>query len=38
MLSGVDTYIGPEALTIAIPLGAFLVGLLWLFFSRRPNP
>ncbi len=35
---GTDSYIGAQVLTIAIPLGAFLVGLLWLFFQRRPNP
>jgi hypothetical protein len=34
---GTDQFIGPEVLTIAIPLGAFLVGLLWLFLQRRPD-
>lgn len=38
MLTGTDTWIGAQVLTLAIPLGAFLVGLLWLFFQRRPNP
>jgi len=32
-----DSYIGAQVLTFAIPLGAFLAGLLWLFFQRRPN-
>jgi hypothetical protein len=32
-----DPYIGPEALTFAIPLGVFVVGLLWLLLQRRPN-
>jgi len=32
-----DSYIGAQVLSFAIPLGAFLVGLLWLFFQRRPN-
>jgi len=32
------TYLGAQVLTLAIPLGAFLVSLLWLFFQRRPNP
>jgi hypothetical protein len=34
---GTDPYIGAQVLTFAIPLGAFVVGLLWLFFQRRPN-
>jgi hypothetical protein len=37
-LTGTGTYIWAQVLTIAIPLGVFLVGLLWLFFQRRPNP
>ena len=32
-----DPYIGPEVLTFAIPLGAFVVGLLWLVLQRHPN-
>jgi len=32
------SYLGAQVLTLAIPLGAFLAGLLWLFFQRRPNP
>jgi hypothetical protein len=34
---GIDTFIGAQVLTVAVPLGAFLIGLLWLFFQRRPN-
>jgi hypothetical protein len=26
-----------QLLTLAIPLGAFIVGALWLFFVRRPR-
>jgi len=26
-----------QLLTLAIPLGAFIVGALWLYFSRRPR-
>jgi hypothetical protein len=37
-LLGTNTIIEAQVLTIAIPLGAFLLGLLWLFFQRRPNP
>jgi hypothetical protein len=32
-----DSYIGPEVLTVAIPLGSFVVVLLWGFFQRRTN-
>jgi hypothetical protein len=28
---------GTQALTLAIPLGFFVVVLLWAFFQRRPN-
>ena len=31
------TYLGAQVLTLAIPLGALLAGLLWLFFQRRPH-
>lgn len=34
---GTDTYIGAQVLTFAIPLGAFLAGVLWLFFNRSPH-
>lgn len=34
---GMDQYIGPQLLTVFFPLGAFLVGLLWLALQRRPN-
>jgi hypothetical protein len=30
-----DIYIGPEALTLAVPLGTLFVVLLWGFFQRR---
>jgi hypothetical protein len=32
-----DPYIGAQVLTMGIPLGAFLAGLLWLFFVRARN-
>jgi hypothetical protein len=32
-----DSFIGPEVLTVAIPLGSFIVVLLWGFFQRRTN-
>ena len=32
-----DAFIGAQVQTVAIPLGVFLVGLLWLFFQRRPT-
>jgi hypothetical protein len=31
------TYVGPQALTLAIPLGTFLVVLFIAFFQRRHN-
>jgi len=34
---GTDVYLGPEVLTVAIPLGTFCVVLLWMFFFRRPE-
>lgn len=37
-MTAVDNWIGPQVLTLVIPLGAFLAGMLWLFFQRRPNP
>jgi hypothetical protein len=33
-----DTWIGPEVLTLAIPLGTLFVVLLWGFFQRRSSP
>jgi hypothetical protein len=30
-----DTWIGPEILTLAIPLGTLFAVLLWGFFQRR---
>ena len=32
-----DSYIGPEVLTVAIPLGSLLLVMLWGFFQRRTN-
>jgi hypothetical protein len=32
-----DPYVGAQALTMAIPLGAFIAGLVWLFFVRPRN-
>ncbi len=32
-----STYVGPQVLTIAIPLGTFLVVLFIAFFMRRPT-
>ncbi len=32
-----DTYIGPEVLTTAIPLGTLFLVILWGFFQRRTN-
>lgn len=37
MSSGPTPFIGEQLLTLGIPLGAFLAGLLWLFFQRRPR-
>jgi len=32
-----DTFIGPQVLTVAIPLGTLFVVILWGFFQRRTN-
>jgi hypothetical protein len=32
-----DSFIGPEVLTVAIPLGTFFLVLLWGFFQRGAN-
>ncbi len=32
-----DIYIGPQVLTVAIPLGTLFVIMLWGFFQRRTN-
>jgi hypothetical protein len=32
-----DIYLGPEVLTLVIPLGTFCVFLLLAFFYRRPD-
>jgi hypothetical protein len=34
---GNDSYLGPEVLTFAIPLGTLCAVLLWAFFQRRPQ-
>jgi hypothetical protein len=33
----VDSYIGPEVLTLVIPLGTLFAVLLWGFFQRRSS-
>lgn len=37
VLSATDSFIGAQALTIAIPLGTLFVVLLWGFFQRRSH-
>ncbi len=32
-----DEFIGPQVLTLAIPLGTLFVVLLWGFFQRRTH-
>ena len=32
-----NNYVEAQLLTLAIPLGAFIVGTLWLYFVRRPR-
>ena len=32
-----DGYIGPQVLTLAIPLGTLFLVLLWGFFQRRSS-
>jgi len=32
-----DTFIGPQVLTVAIPLGTLFVVVLWGFFQRRTD-
>jgi hypothetical protein len=32
-----DIYIGPQVLTVAIPLGTLFAVILWGFFQRRTN-
>lgn len=34
-MTATDTWIGPETLTMAIPLGTFFLVVLWGFFQRR---
>ncbi len=35
MSATTDPYIVGQILTLAIPLGSFIVGCIWLFFQRR---
>jgi hypothetical protein len=37
MSSATDTFIGPQVLTLAIPLGTLFVVMLWGFFQRRTH-
>ena len=37
MSVAMDSYIGPETLTLVVPLGTLLVVLLWGFFQRRSS-
>jgi hypothetical protein len=32
-----DIYIGPQVLTVAIPLGTLFLVMLWGFFQRRTD-
>jgi hypothetical protein len=32
-----DSFIGPQVLTLAIPLGTFFAVMLWAFFQRRTD-
>jgi hypothetical protein len=32
-----DSFIGPQVLTLAIPLGTFFAVVLWGFFQRRTD-
>jgi hypothetical protein len=32
-----DNYIGPQVLTLAVPLGTLFAVLLWGFFQRRSS-
>lgn len=34
---GTGQWMGPEVMTLAFPLGVFVVGLVWLALQRRPN-
>jgi hypothetical protein len=38
MIATIASLVGPQSLTFAIPLGIFLVVVLWGFFQRRPLP
>jgi hypothetical protein len=35
MMQAVDTFIGSQVLTTAIPLGVFFAVVLWVFFQRK---
>ena len=37
MIYAADTYLGGQALTLAIPLGVFLLICFWGFFQRRSS-
>ncbi len=37
MSCATDEFIGPQVLTLAIPLGTLFVVLLWGFFQRRSH-
>ena len=32
-----NPYFGSQFLTLAVPLGVFIAGCIWLFFQRRPS-
>ena len=32
-----NSYFGAQFLTLAVPLGAFIAGCIWLFFQRTPS-
>ncbi len=37
MSLGTDAFIGPQVLTLAIPLGTLFLVCIWGFFQRRSN-
>ena len=37
MSLGTDAFIGPQVLTLAIPLGTLFLVIIWGFFQRRSN-
>jgi len=34
---GVDPWIGPQLISVFVPLGLFCAGVLWLALQRRPH-